>query len=191
MTDDNGQPKTERQEWDALVTAFDAEYLIYKPVGQRMGKILYQMKVHLRKHRLDKGRRGRWKAFLDERHIPESTAKDWVVNYQKAEAIRLERCFFPSETKRTKVTRKTHNYGKKNTAVSAALAKVAAADEVDPKKADDSDDHRTAVECVFVLTQAERWQFMEAVRKLGELGATQVMYRAIVVEAFGTQTGRP
>lgn len=121
---------TERQAWDSLVAEFDAEYLIYEPIGQRMGKTLYKMKVHLRKHGLDKGRNGRWASLLRERRIEESTARDWVVKYQKADGIPPDKWFYPSEMKRTKTTRKTHKYGKKNAAVPASLAKVVALERV-------------------------------------------------------------
>jgi hypothetical protein len=179
------QPLTERQEWDNLVAEFDTEWIQYQPLGQRMGKILHRMKVHLRKHGLDRGRNGRWAKLLRERRIEESTARDWVVKYQQAEGISLDKCFFPKEMVRVKKTRKTHKYGKNNSAVPVVLrqAKVVAASEVDPDKADGSDEHRTAVECVFVLTYNERLVFMKAVRKLGNLGATQVIYRAVVEEA--------
>ena len=179
-------PLTERQEWDDLVAEFDTEWIQYQALGQRMGKILYKMKVHLRKHGLDRGRNGRWASMLRERRIEESTARDWVVKHQQAEGIPQDKCFFPKEMVRVKKTRKTHKYGKNNGAVPVVLgklAKVVAASEKDPDKADKTEEKRTAVECVFVLTYGERLAFMEAVRKLGEFAATQVMYRAVVTEA--------
>jgi hypothetical protein len=48
---------TEREQWDGLVTELDAELLLYGPVRYQLGKILYQMKIHLHKHGLDRGAR--------------------------------------------------------------------------------------------------------------------------------------
>jgi hypothetical protein len=177
---------TEREQWDSLVTELDAELLLYGPVRHQLGKILYEMKVHLHKNGLDRGRKGRWELILRERQIEKSTARDWVVKYQQAEGIPLENCFFRREVQRVKKTRNSHKYGKNNRAVPALFdPRVVAASEVDSKKADESEDKRTAVECVFVLTYGERLTFMKSVRKLGELRATQAMYKAVVTEGNG------
>jgi hypothetical protein len=90
----DSQP-TERQQWDNLVTELDKELIVYGPVRHELGRILYNIKVRLRKHGLDKGRRGRWESILAERRIEKSTARDWVVKYQQAEGIPLDKCFFP------------------------------------------------------------------------------------------------
>jgi hypothetical protein len=58
---------TEREQWDGLVTELDTELLLYGPVRYQLGKILYQMKIHLHKHGLDRGRKGRWESILRER----------------------------------------------------------------------------------------------------------------------------
>lgn len=191
MTDDNGQqPKTERQQWDNLVAELDLELNFNRESRYKLGRILYNIKLHLKKHGLDQVRTGRWEHILRERKIAKPTARDWVVKYQQAENIPLDKCFFPKETVRVKKTRNTHKYGKNNRAVPVLIgrkAKVVAASEVDSKKADKSDDKRTAVECVFVLTYGERLAFMDAVRSLSELRATQVMYRAVVAAAKGKE----
>ncbi len=177
-------PLTERQVWDNLVAEFDVEYLLYEPIGQRMGKVLYKIKIHLEKHGLDRGRNGRWATFLRERRIPESTARDWVSKYEEGERLKPEERFYAAPRK----TRKTHKDGQKNRAVPAAFrkAKVVSAAEKDPEKADkNAEVQRSAVECVFVLTEVERMTFMGAVRKLGELRSTEAMYRAVVDEAKG------
>src|SRR6266702_4781435 len=116
--DENEQP-TERQQWDALVTELDKELIIYGPVRHELGRILYKIKFYLQKHGLDKGRNGRWEAILRERHIEKSTARDWVVKYQQAESIPLDKCFFPAETKRVKMTRNSQKYGENKGAVPA------------------------------------------------------------------------
>jgi hypothetical protein len=187
--DGGQQRKTERQQWDELVAELDLELITYKPVRYQMGKILYKMKVHLKKHGLDKGRKGRWQSILRERELAETTAKEWVVKYQKAEGIPLAKCFYPEEMKRAKRTRNLHKYGQKKTAVSVALAekcaRVEAAEDNNPDYVDNSDSKRGAVECIFVLTQAEKFAFMEAVKQLSELRATQVMYQAVIAAANG------
>jgi hypothetical protein len=191
MTDDNWQqPKTEREQWDNLVAKLDLELNFHRESGFQLGRIFYNIKLHLKKHGLDQKRTGRWERMLKERKIPKATARDWVVKYQQADNIPLEKCFFPRETVRVKKNRNTHKYRQNNSAVPALFAsqaKVIAASEVDPKKADKSDDKRTAVECVFVLTYGERLAFMDAVRNLSELRATQVMYRAVVAAAKGKE----
>jgi hypothetical protein len=190
MPDDGKQQPTERQQWDNLLTELDLELNFHRESGHQLGRALYSLKLHLQKHGLDKVRTGRWERMLDERKIAKGTARDWVVKYQQAENIPLDKCFFDKEMTRVKKTRNTHKYGQNNRAVPALFAtrgdtraKVVAASEVDPDKADKSDDERTAVECVFVLTYIERLAFMDAVRKLSELRATQVMYRAVLAAA--------
>lgn len=176
-TDD--QP--ERQQWDDLVTELDTELIVYGKSRLQLGKILYKIKVHLHAHGLDKGRKGRWEAILRERDIAEkSTARDWVVAYQQAEAIPPDKCFFPKEMKRVRRTPKTHKYGEKNRAVPARLAepRIECADDKDPKNADKNG--RMAVECIFVLTSGEKLDFMESVKKIGPLRATQVMCESVV-----------
>jgi hypothetical protein len=112
---------TERQQWDNLVTELDKELIVYGPIRYELGRILYNMKVHLKKHGLDKSRTGRWESLLRERKIEKSTARDWVVKYQQAEGISLEKCFFPAETKRLKKTRKSHKYRENNRAGTALM----------------------------------------------------------------------
>jgi hypothetical protein len=177
---------TEREQWDKLVAELDLEINFNNQSNHQMGAVLYRIKVHLKAHGLDKVRTGRWESILRERKIATSTARDWVVKYQQAENIQSDKCFFEKEMVRATKNRNTHKYRQNNTAVPALFdsgARVVAASEVDPEKADKSDDKRTAVECVFVLTYSERLAFMDAVRKLSELSATQVMYRAVIAAA--------
>ena len=171
---------TERQKWDNLVTELDEELIVYGPVRHELGRILYNIKVHLRKHDLDKGRRGRWETILAERKIEKSTARDWVVKYQQAEGIALDKCFFPAETKRLKKTRKSHKYRENNSAGTALMESDARIDVAPDDKKDASPQGRSAVECVFVLTFQEKLRFVKAVEKLGTLRATQRMYLAVV-----------
>ena len=174
----------ERQQWDNLVTELDAELIVYGPVRHQLGKILYKIKVHLHAHGLDKGRHGRWESILRERHIEKSTAREWVVKYQQAEGIAPARCFFPQEMTRIKKTRNSHKYGEKNRAVPAplaALARIECADDKDPSNRDKNG--RMAVECIFVLTLGEKLEFMESVKKLRPLRATQIMCASVIKAA--------
>ena len=177
----DSQP-TERQQWDALVTELDKELLIFGPIRHELGRILYSIKAHLRKHGLDKSRIGRWEAMLRERKLEKSTARDWVVKYQQAEGIPLEQCFFPRETLRVKKTRKSHRYRENNRAGTALIESDARIDVAPDEKKDDSPKGRLAVECIFVLTYEEKLRFVEAVRSLGPLRATQLMYKAVVTD---------
>jgi len=172
--------ETERQQWDALVTELDKELLIFGPVRHELGRILYNIKVHLKKHGLDKARTGKWEAMLRERQIEKSTARDWVVKYQQAEGIPLDKCFFPKETLRAKKTRKSHRYRGNNRAGTALIESDARIDVAPDEKKDKSPQGRMPVECVFVLTFDEKLRFVEAVKNLGPLRATQLMYKALV-----------
>src|ERR1700676_4778830 len=144
--------KTERQQWDNLVTELDKELIIYGPVRHELGRILYNIKVHLRKHDLDRGRRGRWESILAERKIEKSTARDWVVKYQQAEGIVLDKCFFPAETKRLKKTRKSHKYRENNSAGTALMESDARIDVAADAKKEAGPQGRTAVVGVFVMS---------------------------------------
>jgi len=177
----DSQP-TERQQWDNLVTELDKELIVYGPVRYELGRILYNMKAHLRNHGLDKSRTGMWESLLRERGIEKSTARDWVVKYQQAEGIALEKCFFPAETKRLKTTRKSHKYRENNRAGTALMESDTCIDVAPDEKQDASPQGRLAVECVFVLTLGEKLRFLKAVEKLGPLRATQLMYLAVVAD---------
>lgn len=173
---------SERQQWDNLVTELDKEWLILGQSRHVLGGILYRMKVHLQKHGLDKARTGRWEAILRERHIEKSTARDWVVKYQQAEGIPLDKCFFAREVLRAKKTRKSHKYRGNNSAGTALIESDARVDVAPDDKKDASPQGRLAVECIFVLTLQEKLRFLEAVNKLGPLRATQLMYLAVVTD---------
>jgi hypothetical protein len=180
------QPKkTEREIWDELVTEFDIEYQSYGRIVHNQGRILYNMKVHLKKHGLDKPRTGRWNTFLREREIPESTAADWVVGYQIKECIPANKCFYPKSTKRVAEKRISQQNRQNNATESVVLpeniASKAAIDFADDADKDNRDKNtRMVVECKFVLTLAEKLQFVEALKKLTPLRATQLMYEAVV-----------
>jgi hypothetical protein len=81
----------------------------------------------------------------------------------------------------------SHKHSKKNTADSAPLAKLArveCADDKDPDKRDKNG--RLAVECIFVITDGEKLEFMKGVEKLGPMRATQVMCAAVIKDAQET-----
>jgi hypothetical protein len=178
----------ELEQWELLVTELDYELTIFTPIRHQLGKVFYEMKIHLHNHGLDKGRGGRWAKALRERKIAESTARDWVVNYQRKENIPLAKCFYPLETSRIRKARKSAKNRQNNTADTAPLAnltRVECADDKDPKNRDSSPEKRLAVECVFVLTLAQKAKFMQGVTKLGPGPSTQIMCEAVIQAAKG------
>jgi hydroxymethylpyrimidine pyrophosphatase-like HAD family hydrolase len=181
--------KTEREIWDELVTEFDVEYMSYGLIVHNQGRILYNMKQHLKRHGLDKERTGRWSTLLRERNIAESTAKGWVVQYQIKACVPPDKWFFPSETKRQTKIKISQQNRKKNPADSAVLpqniaseARVEFADDADESNRDTN--NRMVVECKFVLTLAEKLQLVEAIRQVGHLRATQLMFEGVVRAVF-------
>jgi hypothetical protein len=60
----------------------------------------------------------------------------------------------------------------------ASKASVDFADDADEDNRDKNT--RMVVECKFVLTLSEKLQFVEALKKLTPLRATQLMYEAVV-----------
>ena len=179
------EQNNERQLWDVLVVEFDFEYDNHRRIRHELGRTLYNIKVHLQKHGLDKERTGRWSTLLKDRKIPESTAKGWVVEYQIKEGLPEDKCFFPNETKRITKAKISQQNRKKNPAEVVVLP-----DEVESKAAvefaDDRDEDnrdkngRMVVECKFVLTYEEKLAFLEAMNQLTPLRATQLMYEAVV-----------
>jgi hypothetical protein len=170
--------KKAEEQWRQLVNALDAELAVLKPSRYRTGRILYKIKVFLKKQGWDKGRRGRWKPLLEERFgRPVSTANDLVRDYEEMENLPASKRFFaPRKPPKSQQNRK------KNSAVSVLLsgAKIAPAPD---EEADKSPEHRIAVECDFVLTMAEKSTLVKAVNKVGATRATQLMYQAVVRDA--------
>lgn len=175
--------KTEREIWDDLVAEFDFEFLNYGRIIHNQGRILYEMKAHLKRNGLDKPRTGRWHNFLKEREIAESTAKGWVVEYQIKASIPPDKYFFPSETKRQAKIKIAQQNRKNNTAESAGngipdKVKIMFADDRDEENRDKN--NRLVVECFFVITLQEKLELMEAIRKVGTLRATQLMVEGVL-----------
>src|SRR5258708_7116708 len=121
----------ERQQWDKLVNELATEMKMMKLIRHQAGRILYDMKVHLQEHGLDKGRGGRWETVLRELEIEKSTARDWVVKYQFAENLPPDKCFFLPEVRRVRRTRYSHKYGENKGAVPAPLVEDSDA-RIDP-----------------------------------------------------------
>lgn len=172
----------EQQHWEQLVSELDCELLRFGAVRLEMGRILYQMKVHLKGHGLDAGRSGRWKPMLAKRKIAVSTANDWVRKYEESANFPAPQRFFAPPT-----TRKTP--AQKKSTVSALFThqpSITPADLNDPKKKKIDSNGRLAVECVFVLTLPEKTAFMESVKRLGPSRATQIIYEAVVAAPTAT-----
>jgi alkylated DNA repair dioxygenase AlkB len=75
-------------------------------------------------------------------------------------------------------TNAPQSHGEKNPVTVTGLdgAKI----RVEEEEEDTSPEGRTPVECVFILTREERINFLEALRNLDPLRATQLMYLAVV-----------
>jgi hypothetical protein len=119
---------------------------------------------------------------LRKHGIARSTASDWIKLYQAHAQI-------PKDELVLAPVKKPQQNGEKNTAGSVALAgfcspEIVGADDEndDEEKPDSSPEGRMPVECVFCLTMEEKHRFMAAVRNLGSLRATQLMYMAVVSE---------
>jgi hypothetical protein len=171
--------KKAEEQWRQLVNALDAELAVLKPSRYRTGRILYKIKVFLKKQGWDKGRRGRWKPLLEERFgRPVSTANDLVRDYEEMENLPASKRFFaPRKPPKSQQNRK------KNSAVSVPLSDAKIAPAPDKEVDKNKKEPRIAVECDFVLTMAEKSTLMKAVNKVGATRATQLMYRAVVRDA--------
>jgi hypothetical protein len=166
-------PNDEKQLWDSLVCELDKELMLFGPIRHEMGRILHQMKVHLKKHGLDTGRAGRWKPLLKARGIAVNTANDWVRQYEEREGIPAPARFFTPPKPRAKKRTETVLLPDSDASIEASG---------EPDKVG-----REAVEAVFVLTYQEKLAFLAAVKKLGAGRATQLMYQALVAEGDGAK----
>src|SRR5580704_11650004 len=133
--------------------------------------------VFLKQHKWDKGRRGRWEPLVIERFGPLSTANDLVRDYEEQGNLPASKRFFAQRKVKSR-PEKSQQHGKKNSAVSALLAKIVAAPEADADIV--GPEGRHFLNCRFILTSGERTSFMDAVRKLGDTRATQEIYQSVV-----------
>ncbi len=180
------------QKWAYLETELDREMKVLKPSRLKIGHILYEMKLWLKKYGLNRGRKGRWKSVCDRHKLDRKTAENWIRLYQEEEGV-------PSLKWVVAPAKKSQRNSKKNTVKPTALSGTAAVEVPDLAKspdprvvaADDDDadkkgpDGRLAVGCIFVLTLVEKHKFMDSVKQLGELRATQLMYSAVTSAARG------
>jgi hypothetical protein len=173
----------ERQ-WADLVTQFKLEWPRHVESRLKSAHLLYEMKRWLKQWGWHRGCKGRWKELLGSflPPIPRSTADDYVRLWQEHMDMPPEDCVLA----RLPIS---HKNCKNNLPESGKLAtpagtgaKIKAANDED---ADKSVEHRIGVECVFVLTMVEKHKFMDAVKALGPLQATQEMYKAVIAKAAG------
>jgi hypothetical protein len=151
------------------------------------------MKSWLQKYGLNRGRRGRWQSVLRKNEIDRKTAENYIRLYQEEAGI-------PPHKYVVAPAKKSLQNSQKNTVRTTALDSVARDEnsvESDEKTvarvtaADDGDadkkgpEGRLPVGCIFVLTLGEKRKFMESVKQLGELRATQLMYSAVVSATGG------
>jgi hypothetical protein len=173
------QSKAE-QRWADLVAQFDRGWPIHSESRLVSGQILYEMKRWLKQWGLNKGRRGRWDAFLRDRKVPLSTANDYVRLWQEHNDMPPEDCVLARKKAQQKWENNSAGSAGLTTSGRTLIAKIEAADD---EAADKSGDRRIGVECVFVLTMAEKILFMDAVKALTPLRATQEMYKAVIAAA--------
>jgi hypothetical protein len=164
------------QHWAELEAQLDQEMLVLDPSRLQAGRILYHMKRWLKQWNLLKGRHGRWEATCTSHGIDRKTAENWIVRYQERAGISVaDWVVQPAKPK----GKKFQQDWKKNPVKVTGLS----VPSVEPAKDEDHDsstERRLAVECIFVLTMEEKHKFMDAVKALGELGATQEMYKAVI-----------
>jgi hypothetical protein len=173
------------QELTSLVAQLDREWPSNRESRLQMGRILYRIKGWLQRWGKNKGSKGQWQSILDNRKppIPLSTANDHIRLWQENQDIPPEDCVLA----RVRIPQQNRQNNPPDsaglaTSPSDPVAKIKAAKD---KDADESEDRRIGVECVFVLTMAEKIAFMEAVEILKPLRATQEMYKAVVAAANG------
>lgn len=168
------------QKWAQLEAQLDKEMHVLVPARHKVGQVLYEMKLLLRKYGLNKGRRGRWQAVLRKYGIDRKTAENWVRMYQ-------EKARIPASKMVVAAAKKSQQNRQKNTVKRTVIGPKAKVDAGPEKRMDVSSEQRLPVECVFVLTLAEKGKFMESVKQLGPLRATQVVYKAVVAATAGTE----
>jgi hypothetical protein len=175
------QLATADQIWSDLEARLDQEWPLHQESRLQTGNVLYEMKRWLKQWGHNKGRKGWWMSVLRKHKIPVSTANDYVRLWQEHKDIPPEDCVLarlriPQQNGQNNLPES----GKFGPSYGAVSAKIEAADDED---ADKSVDRRIGVECVFVLTMAEKHKFMDAVRALGDLRATQEIYKAVIAAA--------
>jgi hypothetical protein len=167
------EQKLIEQKWAYLDAELDREMEVLKPSRLRVGHILYEMKLWLQKYGLNRGRRGRWKSVLERHKFDRKTAENWIRLHQEQAGV-------PPQKWVVAPAKKSQQNSKKNTVKTTVLQCEASITAADEEEKDRSLEGRLPVECVFVLTFAEKQKFMDCVKQLGPLRATQVMYSAVV-----------
>ena len=171
------------QQWANLIAQFKKEWPRHLESRLKSARLLYEIKRWLKEWGQNKGCKGRWMDVLRSFNpaIPISTANDYVCLWQEHTDMPPEDCVLARRK-----TKKTQQHWENNLPDSGKLAAgshrptIKAARE---KNHDRSSEQRLGVECVFVLTMAEKERFMDAVKALGPLIATQEMYRAVIAKA--------
>lgn len=169
------------QRWAQLEEELKQEMMILGPSRLQAGRILYDMKRLLKKWGFLTGRRGRWKAVCDRYEIDRRSAENWIWQWQKYNDIPENEWVVHHKNSR-KSDADTENPQKDCENNTVKVTGLTRADIIAP----DDDDHdksnekRSAIECIFVLTMAEKNAFMDAVRALTPLRATQEMYKAVI-----------
>lgn len=175
------------QRWAKLEEELNQEMMILGQSRLQAGRILYEMKRLLKQWGFLNGRRGRWKAVCDRHEIDRRSAENWIWKWQQYNDIPEDEWVVHHKNSRNSDTDTeiTQEDCENNTVKVTGLAR---ADIIAPNDDDHdkSNEKRSAIECIFVLTMAEKIAFMDAVKALSPLRATQEMYKA-VINAAGVQ----
>lgn len=169
------------QQWTNLESELEREMQILGPSRIECGRILYAMKLWLRRWGLNKGRRGRWQSVCDRYFDGQrKTAENYIRAYQQYAEIPLEDCVVqPTRTEARNSQQDCENNPVKVTGFERPSIQAANDEDCDRSLPEG----RVGIECVFVLTKKEKHAFMEAVKALGPLQATQEMFKAVVAAA--------
>jgi hypothetical protein len=168
------------QIWAGLEAQLDQEWPLHQESRLQTARILYEMKRWLRQWGHNKGRKGWWMSVLRKHKIPISTANDYVRLWQEHKDIPPEDCVLARLPISPKNCENNLPDSGRLATFQGVRAKVEAASD---ENCDNSTDRRIGVECIFVLTMAEKHKFMDAVKALGELRATQEIYKAVIAAA--------
>ena len=176
-------------QWDELLPQLDEEMKIQGASELECGHLLYDVKRWIKQWGYGKGRKGRWKFICDRYGKDRHTLENWIWEWQKYADIPVEDWVVDhsksDQSKTAKQQGESENSQQdceKNTVEITGIEKPKVTFAADDDH-DKSHERRSAVECIFVLTMAEKIAFMEAMEALTPLKATQTMYKAVLREA--------
>jgi len=79
--------KAADQHWSRLEAQLEKAMRHFGTSRVKVGHVLYEMKLWLKKWGLNKGRRGRWQAVCTKHELDRKTAENWIRAYQDSAHI--------------------------------------------------------------------------------------------------------